>query len=359
MIPAMPRPRPPNLHKETSRHGKTVWYVRVGKGPRIRLKAEYGTPEFDEAYKAAINGDAPLPAGKATKGSLEWLWMLYRQTSAWTDLSLATRRQRENIMRGVLKTGGNQPLSKITGKAIKDGIDRRKAFQARHFVDTMRGMYKWAVGAEHVKADPTAGKAVAKPKTKGFPVWTEEDLEQFERRWPIGTRERVMFGVYCFTGLRRGDAARLGKQHIRNGIITIDTEKTGTRVTIPVLPELAEIIAAGPTGELSIIASKKGQPIRKEVLGNLFKTACQAAGIPNKSAHGIRKAAATRAANNGATVATLEAIFGWEGGQMAALYTRAADRRALAAEHMGKLSKSRTAIPAPKGKVRGAKQKGK
>jgi integrase len=121
---------------------------------------------------------------------------------------------------------------------------------------------------------------------------------------------------------------------------------------------LAEIIAAGPTGELSIIASKKGQPIRKEVLGNLFKVACRAAGIPNKSAHGIRKAAATRAANNGATVATLEAIFGWEGGQMASLYTRAADRRALAAEHMGKLSKTRTSIPAPHGKVRGKSKKG-
>jgi integrase len=335
----MPRPRPPHLHRETNRHGKTVWYVRVGKGPRIRINGEYGSPEFDNAYQAALRGDAPQPAAKAARGSLEWLWMLYRQTSAWTDLALATRKQRENIMRQVLATGGNQPLSKITSGAVKHGIDRRKPYAARHFVDTMHGMFKWAVKAQHVTSDPTIGSEVVKPKTKGFLPWTEEELEKYERRWPIGTRERVMFGVYCFTGLRRGDAAKLGKQHIRNGVITIDTEKTGTRVTIPVLPELAEIIAAGPTGELSIIASKKGQPIRKESLGTLFKEACKAAGIPNKSAHGIRKAAATRAANNGATVATLEAIFGWEGGQMAALYTRAADRQKLAAEHMGKLSK--------------------
>lgn len=353
----MPRPRPPHLHREKNRHGTLVWYVREGKGPRIRIKGIYGTPEFEAAYRAAINDESPRAAVKAAKGSLEWLWMLYRQTNAWTDLSMATRRQRENIMRGVLKTGGDKPLSSITGAAIKQGIDRRKPFAARHFVDTMRGLYKWAVAAEHVTSDPTAGKAVAKPKTKGFPVWTEEDLERFERRWPIGTRERVMFDVYLYTGLRRGDAAKLGKQHIRNGVITIDTEKTGTRVTIPVLDELAETIAAGPTGELSIIASKKGQPIRKEVLGNLFKEACRAAGI-NKSAHGIRKAAATRAANNGATVATLEAIFGWEGGQMASLYTRAADRRALAAEHMTKLSKTGTSIPAPHGKVRGKTKKG-
>jgi hypothetical protein len=39
----------------------------------------------------------------------------------------------------------------------------------------------------------------------------------------------------------------------------------------------------------------------------------------NKSAHGVRKFGATRAANNGATVAELEAIFGWIGGRMASL----------------------------------------
>ena len=167
----------------------------------------------------------------------------------------------------------------------------------------MRGMFKWALEVEHVGTDPTAGKIVRKPKTRGFPEWTEEELDQYAARWPLGTRERVMWGVFCFTGLRRGDAARLGRQHIRNGVITIDTEKTGTRVTIPVLPEeLAQILAAGPLGELSIIASKKGQPMRKEVVGTLFKKACIAAGIPCKSAHGIRKAtSATRAANNGAT----------------------------------------------------------
>jgi integrase len=354
----MPRPRWPHLHREANRHGTMVWYVRLGKGPRIRIKALYGTPEFEAAYQAALNGDAPRGAAKATKGTLGWLWVLYRQTNAWTDLSLATRKQRENIMRQVLATGGDQPLSKITPRAIQQGIERRKSFAARHFLDTLRGMFKWAVGAEHIKSDPTAGKAVAKPKSKGFPEWTEEELDQYAAHWPLGTRERVMWGVFCFTGLRRGDAAKLGKQHIRNGVITIDTEKTDTRVTIPVLKELAEILAAGPLGELSIIASKKGQPMRKEVVGNLFKKACIAAGIHGKSAHGIRKAAATRAANNGATVATLEAIFGWEGGQMAALYTKTADRRRLAAEHMEKLSKTGTSIPAPDGKVRGETKKG-
>src|SRR5271170_2905059 len=139
-----------------------------------------------------------------------------------------------------------------------------------------------------------------------------------------------MFDVFLYTGLRRGDASVVGWQHVRNGVISIETEKTGIWVHIPILPELKATLEAGPTGDLAFIAAAgNGNPMTKESLGNLFADACRAAGV-RKSAHGLRKAAATNAANHGATVAELEAIFGWAGGTMAALYTRAADRRRLA-----------------------------
>lgn len=54
-------------------------------------------------------------------------------------------------------------------------------------------------------------------KTRGFLEWTVADIERYEKRWPIGARQRVMLDVYCYMGLRRGDAARVGKQHVSNG----------------------------------------------------------------------------------------------------------------------------------------------
>jgi hypothetical protein len=54
---------------------------------------------------------------------------------------------------------------------------------------------------------------------------------------------------------------------------------------------------------------KNGKPLTKESFGNAFKDACRAAGIFNRSAHGCRKIAATRAAEAGATVAELNALF--------------------------------------------------
>jgi integrase len=226
----------------------------------------------------------------------------------------------------------------------------------------MRGLFRWALAAKLVKSDPTAG--VENPRRKkgdGFIAWSEDDVASYERRWPIGTRQRVWLDVLLYTGLRRGDAVRFGRQHVRNGVGTIKIEKSGftVAVTLPILPVLARTLEAGPCGDLTFIAGERGQPLTKESFGNLFRAACRAAKVPG-SAHGVRKIAATRAANQGATVAQLEAIFGWSGGTMASHYTRSADRQRLAIEAMHKLANDhRTSIPAPDGQVRARNEKSK
>jgi integrase len=131
-------------------------------------------------------------------------------------------------------------------------------------------------------------------------------------------------------------------------------------VAIPILPILQRTLDAGPIGDLAFICGKTGKPFTKESFGNAFKDACMKAGIPNKSAHGCRKIAATRAAENGATVTQLNAIFGWRGTAMASLYTEAAERKRLAREAMGKLTRQNettTSIPAPEHAVRGTERK--
>lgn len=355
----MPRPRPPHLHRQVTRHGRVTWYVRFGHGPKIRVRGDYGTPEFDAAYSEALTGGKPKPAINAVQGTLGWLWLLYRQSSAWAGLKAPTRKQRENIMAHVLKTAAAEPLSSINRKGILAGIDRRSAtpFQAKNFLSTMRGLFVWAVASDLVRGDPTLGVKVKKPKTNGFPVWSEEEIERYEDRWPLGTRERVMLDVFAYTGLRRGDASRVGRQHVRNGVISVQTEKTGMWVHLPMLPILQRTLDAGPLGDLAFLARHDGLPFSKEGLGNAFRDACRTAGIMGKSAHGLRKAAATRLADNGATESQLEAIFGWSGGQMASLYTRAANRRKGAQAAMAKLDEKRTSIPPPDGKVGAAERK--
>jgi integrase len=330
------------LSREVSRHGKPVWYIRRN-GKRIRLRAEFGTPEFDGEYQAALTAHQPVTSARATAGTLGWLIECFQDSASWQARSESTRAKWNGLYRQVVETAGNTPLSAITPKAIRTGLKRRAHTpgQAQHFLNVMRALFRWALKMQLVKNDPTVGvQAPARRRKAGIRAWTEEDVAAYEKRWPIGTRQRVWLDEPSYTGLRRGDAVRLGRQHVRDGIATIKTEKTGAIVAIPILPILAETLNAGPCGDLSSIVGARGRPLEKPTFSADFAAACRAANVPG-SPHGVRKIAATRAANAGATVAELEAIFGWSGGKMASHYTRAADRQHLAKRPMHKLAEQK------------------
>lgn len=332
---------PPFVYRERTRHGRFATYFRRGKGPRTRLP-EYGSEGFQDAYSAALTQgvSTPDPRRKARAGSLAWLVARYRESSSYLGLSMATRKQRDNIFKGVIETAGHESFTKVTKATINRGKEKRAATpaQARNFLDAMRGLFKWAEQAEMVATNPTVGvENPPRPKGDGFAPWNDSDVAAYEARWGAGTKERVWLHVLLYTGLRRGDAVRIGRQHVRNGVATIRTEKTGTEVDITILPPLAATLLVGPTGDLAFIAGAEGQPLTKETFGNYFREACNAAGV-RKSAHGVRKLSATRVAEAGATVAELEAMFGWEGGSMASLYTKSANRKRLSASGGRKIS---------------------
>src|SRR5262249_53981608 len=100
----MPRPRPPHLHRETTRHGRAVWYVRLDRGARLRIRAKYGTAELEAEYQAALAGTPRRKKQVPAANSFSWLIARYRETTEWSTLSTATRRQRENIFLQVIKS---------------------------------------------------------------------------------------------------------------------------------------------------------------------------------------------------------------------------------------------------------------
>jgi integrase len=343
---AMPRPRDRAVVRETDRHGKIRWYVREGHGKRTRIRAPYGTPEFAAEVEAAKAGKRPEPpasrrGGRA--GTVQWAVDLYMGSSAWANLKPATRKQREGFLQKMTAATGTEPIGRIDKASIKASFEKRKntPFAARNFLKTMRGLFAWLVEEEIVTTDPCARVSAPVIETAGFLPWTEEDRAKFCARWPLGTRERLIYEIAANTGLRRGDIARVGRPHMRNGWIAIATEKTGQLVEIPVLPDLAKAIAAGPCGELTFVATERRfaadgkalvqRPMTKESMANLFGDACRAAGLQRKSLHGIRKSSAALAAESGLTEAQLNAWFGWaDGSTESATYTRTARRKKLA-----------------------------
>jgi integrase len=154
---------------------------------------------------------------------------------------------------------------------------------------------------------------------------------------PIGTKARLALALLLFTGQRRSDITRFGRQHVRSGKLTFTQHKGRNRkpkrLVLPILPALLRIIDASPCGDMTYLVNERDRAFTDAGFGNWFRDRCIEAGVPGR-AHGLRKAGATIAANNGATAHQLMAIFGWDTLKMAEQYTRAADQQRLAQSAM-------------------------
>lgn len=332
----MPKKRPLYIETFVSRHGKRMWFFRVGKGPRVRLPDEYGSEAFQMAYKSALLA-SQTPSGTQTIRTLGWLINQYRESPAWHGLAKETRKQFRYQLDRMKERAGKAPLNEITAASIAAGRDARaaKPTDANKYLKCSVALYRFAVDRQWMKENPAKGISKLKTPGVGFHTWTEDEAKAFEARWPIGTRERLAFDLLIYTGVRRSDVVRLGRQHTRKGEITITTEKSRNsgrpvEVTISILPPLAKSIEATPTGDMTYLVTHKRTAFTKESFGTWFKKACKAACVPGTS-HGLRKLAAVRMAENHATEAELNAVFGWaEGSDESATYIRKANRAKLA-----------------------------
>jgi integrase len=175
-----------------------------------------------------------------------------------------------------------------------------KPFAQRNFLNTLRVAFQWAVDEGRLPDDPTLGVKRPKTKTDGYRTWSEDEIARFEAHHAIGTKARLAFDLLLNTGQRRGDVVRMGPQHLQpspawpQGLIVFNQGKTKTPLMIPVHPQLRASIDATPSGHLSFLVTHQGQPYVAAGFGNWFREQCDAAGCPDVSAHGLRKATATR-----------------------------------------------------------------
>jgi integrase len=188
--------------------------------------------------------------------------------------------KRVALLKHVLNSAGNAPYKSITKAEIVAGRERRAKTpaQANNFLAVMRALFKWAVDNNFLDASPTDGvRDLKRPNAaRGVPVWTDDDLARFRARWPLGTRERLALEILATTGLRRGDAARLGRQHVGEAdgetVLRLRTEKGGRLVVREIMPELKAAIDAYPLNGLAFIARADGAALSKKSFGDWFAT---------------------------------------------------------------------------------------
>jgi integrase len=180
---------------------------------------------------------------------------------------------------------------------------------------------------------------VKKFKTTGDGVhtWSEQEVVLFQERHPIGTRPYLALMLMLSTGQRRSDAVRMGWQHVRGEKIAVRQEKTDTPLLIPIVPALMQALEAVPRSNMTFLMTERGAPFTSAGFGNWFRDRCNEAELPQCSAHGLRKLAATRLAEAGCSERQIMAITGHKSFGEVSRYVEAARQERLAEQAMSKM----------------------
>jgi integrase len=325
----------PGASKFFDRHGKLRWRARRKGMPTVMLPGAYGSQEFEEAWAAWASG-APIVVGKnrTVPGTIDALIIDYCVSSEFAALSETTRKTYRALLERFRQKNGNKNVASITAQSIITGVrDKLKPHAWNMMLRALKHLCRFAVLRGKLMSDPTTGLHKAKTsKSEGFHTWTIEEVEQFEIRHPVGTKARLALAVLLYTAQRRADAVTLGRQHEIDGgtNLRFRQKKTGEWLILPIVAPLRAALDACPPKGLSYIETAHGRPFTPAGFGNWFRDRCDEAGLSNCSAHGLRKAAATRLADAGCSVHEIKAITGHKSLSEVERYTKAADQKRLA-----------------------------
>jgi integrase len=309
------------------RHGKVRRYFRRRGSRPVPLPGLPGSIEFMTAYQAALATKAPPPPSPAhvIAGSLAAVAAGYQRSPAFANLSPSTQRTYGTALKPILDAHGHRLVRDLPADAaqrIVEAIGAERPGMANLTLAVLSKIMTYAIKAKVRGDNPFAG--IERYKLGTYHTWTEAEIAQFERRWEIGTRERLAFSLLLYTGQRGGDVCRMVRSDIIDGRICVVQDKARKgevrELMIPIHPELARALKAGPVvGMHHLITDARGKPYA--ALTDLIEAAVRKAGLPDRCvAHGLRKAACRRLAEAGATAKQIAAISGHKTGARAALH---------------------------------------
>ena len=330
--------RPPkHVQAFIDRNGKPRFYFRKPGFKRVPLPGLPWSPQFMEAYESALSGQ-PLQIGasRTKPGTVSAAIIGYYSSRSFLALAPSTQRPLRGILERFRAEHGDKRIALLQRQHIIALLGSKKRFAARHWLMAIRALMNYAIEIGLRDDNPAAAVKLPDLKTDGYHSWTEAEIAQFLAYHGPGTRARLAFTLLLHTGQRRSDVIRMGRQHIRDGIMHVRQQKTGIELAIPIHATLAAVIAEAPADHLTFLTTRTGKPFSPAGFGNWFRDRCNEAGLSHCSAHGLRKATARRLAEAGCTMHEIAAITGHASLSEVQRYTKAADQKRLALSAMEK-----------------------
>lgn len=309
-----------------------------------RPKGEKGTPmpdlPIDHPDFRIAHAQAEKAHSRDGEGSLSMAIRAFLGSQDYARRSDATRAVWRRALDDLRSRYGVVPLAKITPKSIRIDLARLEPYPARNRLKVWRALMKWAVRTGRIDANPAREvESPEAPALTGWTPWTRDDFAVFREFWPLDTPQRLAFELMHLSCAAISDAVRLGPGMIEAGWLTYTRRKSGSAATCPMTADapawfepdglFLDAWQAQPSRHMTYMVTAEGRPRSHKAAASWFSAAATKAGLPNLSAHGIRKGRAAIFRENGATEDQRMAILGHETEAEARDYSRSADLKRI------------------------------
>jgi integrase len=268
---------PPHMRKRVQRSGRIFYYLDTGDKPRkeIPLGDDYivALRKYAELHEIAKVA-SPTFGDVITKYEVEVL----------PTLAVSTQRTHASDMKHLRHDFGGAALDQIRPVTINDFLKKHKdkpttANRCKRLFSTL---WNHARGWGYTDAEnPCIGIEGHSLKKREVYV-TDEVFDVVRAHASEALRDALEFAY--LTGQRPGDALKARVDDIKDGVLYVAQGKTGKRLGIAVVGQLAELIArvqvrkaAHRTVHAQILMVRDGQPMTKQILRDHFAKAKEAA----------------------------------------------------------------------------------
>lgn len=312
--------------------GKSYYSFRRGKGARVRLPDDPTSPEFLAAYQAAFAGAPPAEErGKIMRVepySIGALIASYKQSMEYKRLREKTSKPQYDMRLELIREQhGHRSVKGLSPKRIRLGILQPLADRPGAALDTLkklRVLIRHAIHIEWLDQDPSIG--IARPKGNEIRAWHDHELDAFEARWPLGTKQRTAYAIHLYMGTARVDTHLITWPQLEKSYY--ERSKTGVAVQTAVAANLKAAIDEWPRTHVTVLNTAYGKPFTVDGYSRFMRDAITAAGLPMEcQVHGLRKTLGRLLADAEATAHEIMAALGHTTLAEAERYTREADRR--------------------------------
>lgn len=281
--------------------------------------------------------EAPVDIGRYTEGSVAHTIHLYQKSAKYHHLKPGTKRDYDRYLGRLDRSVGERPMASIDEAYAFQMVDKLKdtPSAANHMVSVVRTLCKFAVKRKIIEKNPATG-IERLPGGDGYLRWPEAAIAAF--RASAGPMMRLALEIGLYSGQRLGDVTHLAWSNYDGARIRIRQQKTGTPLSIPVHPDLKEILDALPRVGLMVLTTRTGLAFHPRVFSRDFRNARIGAGLPTGySFHGLRHTAASKLAELGAGAPEIQAITGHKSLKQVEHYIRQAQQEIQADRAIARL----------------------